>query len=327
MIDWKEKKYGIPAYVKLIKDYARHMEYVLGLHPETRYRSVNATRAFGEFVLDRYGEIPETFTKTHVVDYMQHLTDRGISRSSLLWYLNKIRGFFRYLVMIGKNPDNPAENIRPKAHPPRTKDVATVEEITKLIDSFGDSNVYELRNAAIAETLYSTGMRVSELINIELHEYMPEQGCIRVKGKGGKERLTPIGRMAIEAVDRYLKKRWRFARQRKQQYLFLNHRGYKLTRAYIHQILTGASKIAGVKPINPHMLRRSCATHMLKNGASIRYVQEQLGHSSISTTMLYTKYTPEDLVDIYRRCWEGTDDDLYNGDTQDERLNIPVETQ
>ncbi len=271
---------GIPQYVALMKEYAQHQEYVLGLINATVYKSMLILQHFGHYLLDTDGVIPPVreITKTHIISYMVFASD-GRKRNTVIRHLIALRGFFKYLEMTGEVANNPVETVKPKSHPTMNGDSLSIDEIDKLIDSFNNTTIFDVRNAAITMTLYSTGIRVSELCDLMLRDYLPDQGCIHVMGKGRVERMTPIGKNAIAFVGAYLIRRKEIARyRRKKQFLFVSQRGKRLTRVDVHAILVTQSKLAGIKHTSPHMLRRTFATHMSKAGAPVIYVQKLLGH-------------------------------------------------
>ena len=181
-----------------------------------------------------------------------------------------------------------------------------MEEIDHLLEQPDLSTPYGVRDRAIVELLYSSGLRVSELVNLRVSDLETRTGCLRCIGKGDKERLVPVGRKALLAVEQYLKTSRPFLLQQKQgakplPVLFLSRRGASLGRVGIWRILTQLGRKAGIRgPLSPHKLRHSFATHLLERGADLRSVQLMLGHADISTTQIYTHVIEERLKEIYK---------------------------
>ena len=182
-------------------------------------------------------------------------------------------------------------------------EVLTEDEIIKLLD-INLIDKYAYRNKAMLELIYSSGLRVSELLNIKIHDINLNEATLKVMGKGSKERLLPLGDYALYYVKEYLLDyRDKFTNYNKTDYLFLNSRGDKLSRQSFFKIIKEQQELKGIKKdISPHTLRHSYATHLLKHGADLRSIQELLGHSSISTTQIYTHIVDEQLKEEYDSC-------------------------
>ncbi len=220
------------------------------------------------------------------------------SRSTVSRKLTTLRSFFDFLVGKGALEKNLPKLIPlPKKEKPLPV-FLSVDEAYALIDSVKEDDVLSIRNKAVLEVLYSTGIRVSELSNIRILEIDRAQNTIKVTGKGRKERLVPYGSKADKAIASYLKLRHEL--NPKQDYLFLNNRGTRLTARSIDRIVKKYGILSGIsKKIGPHSLRHTFATHLLGNGADLRAIQELLGHSSLSTTQKYTHTSVEKLMNIY----------------------------
>ena len=221
--------------------------------------------------------------------------------SSVARALAAVRTFHAFLLREGEAEADPSEGVvRPKV--PRTLPrPLTVGEVESILAAPGDGDLPGLRDRAILEVLYGAGLRISELVGLDVDDVDLDEGSVRVMGKGSKERIVPVGRFATRAVKAYLTRaRPSMARERSGAALFLNQRGGRLTRQGTTKILKTCAGRAGLhKRVTPHMLRHSFATHLLEGGADVRVVQELLGHASLATTQIYTLVTGERLREEY----------------------------
>lgn len=230
----------------------------------------------------------------HIEQYLEELTAMDLSVSSIARNISSVRGFHEFAVVEGMAEANPAELVELPKKAKNLPEVLNPEEVSAIIDIPNRETDAGIRNAAILETLYATGMRVSELVNLELDNLFFEIGFMRVVGKGNKERLVPVGEMAQSALEHYIEVvRPKFQSdknpQKAQNKIFLSQRGNPLSRMSIWNIVNDAAERAGIKKnVYPHIFRHSFATHLLEGGADLRAVQEMLGHSSILTTEIYT---------------------------------------
>jgi integrase/recombinase XerD len=226
---------------------------------------------------------------------------RRYRASSVARALAAVRSFHAFLLREGDTDVDPSEGvIRPKV--PRTLPrPLTVDEVAKLLAVPNDAEPAGLRDRAILEVLYGAGLRISELVGLDVDDVDLEEGSVKVMGKGSKERVVPLGRYANRSISAYLTRaRPSLARERSGSALFLNQRGGRLTRQGADRVLKMAAHGAGLKKrVTPHMLRHSFATHLLEGGADVRVVQELLGHASLSTTQIYTLVTGERLREEY----------------------------
>ncbi|HIW66166.1 MAG TPA: site-specific tyrosine recombinase XerD [Candidatus Alistipes intestinipullorum] len=244
-------------------------------------------RQFAHFILRRYDVAPAHVEPEMIQRYLDWLFERGREKSSQARALSGVRSFFAYLVLNDKVESSPAEFIQMPKFGRHLPDVLTTEEIDRIIASVDDSTPKGLRDRAMLEVLYSCGLRVSELISLRMQDLFFGEGYVRVVGKGDKQRLVPISATARDRIQQYLEVR-RSSRAG-EEVLFLNNRGKQLTRVMVFTVLKQAVRQAGIeKSISPHTFRHSFATHLLEGGASIRQVQEMLGHESILTTEIYT---------------------------------------
>lgn len=248
---------------------------------------------------------PREIDHISIRDFLGHLHQKGNAKTSLARKLASIRSFFRYLYKEGKVPSNPARlvsNPRLPERTPRFLSVREVETILELPDSETDRGV---RDRAILELLYASGLRISELVQINLEDLLLAQRLIKVYGKGKKERLVPFGKKAKQALLLYLGKRAALLRRqrtlREPNAFFLNLRGSRLSARSIERSLKEYIKgSALLLDVHPHLFRHSFATHLLSNGADLRCIQELLGHEKLSTTQKYTHLSIEDLLRVYR---------------------------
>ena len=236
-----------------------------------------------------------------------HLTSLRIrvSKATVSRKLASLRSFFDYLMREGLVASNPAKRVPAPKVEKRIPSTLTVDEVFKLLDDTkatggtgGENAPLGLRDAAILETLYSTGIRVGELHGLDLSHVNLSEGVVRVMGKGSKERVVPIGEKAVGAIKAYLQKRHEL--KPKNDALFLNNRGGRLTTRGVHGLVKKCARFSGIsKNVHPHVLRHSFASHLLGNGAELRHIQEMLGHASLSTTQKYLHISVEKLAEVY----------------------------
>ncbi|MBQ7855593.1 MAG: tyrosine recombinase XerD [Alistipes sp.] len=250
---------------------------------------------FEHFILRQF-DVPPTKVESYMIErYLTYLFDNDRKKSSQARILSGIKSFYNYLLLNDKIESSPTEFVVAPKVGRHLPDVLTVDEIDLIINSIDPSKPKGRRDRAMLELLYSCGLRVTELTTLRLSDLFFGEGYIRVVGKGSKQRLVPVNATARERVMLYLDDR-REQYQGNEQTLFLNNRGGKLTRIMIFTIIREAVKRTGIqKQVSPHTFRHSFATHLLAGGASIRQIQEMLGHESISTTEIYTHLDAERL--------------------------------
>lgn len=246
----------------------------------------------------------ESISKNEIREYLAQLQNENMSNSSILRTISALRKFFSYLVSEHVISDDPMFLIDTPKKQQHLPDVLTLKEVENLLASPNTGETLGLRNRAILEVMYATGLRVSEIINLKLNDLHLSMGILQTIGKGNKERIVPIGDIAIEWINRYLEiSRPKLLKKKTSPYLFLNFHGNQLTRQGIWKNLKLEVKKAGIeKNVTPHTLRHSFATHILENGADLRIVQELLGHSDISTTQIYTHLSNKRLTEIYNQA-------------------------
>jgi integrase/recombinase XerD len=244
-------------------------------------------------------------TSNDLQRFIKELSEAGLERSSIARIISGIRGFYRFLLterIVTTDPTESLELRTPKRQPP---EVLTVKEIASVLEQADLSTKKGVRDKAILEFLYATGARVSEATTLTLSQLFLEDGMVRLFGKGSKERIVPIGKVAIKYIDKYLStlRPILVKPSKRTDAVFLNQdRGTGLSRMAIWNIIQEYTKAAGiVKHITPHTFRHSFATHLLEGGADLRIVQELLGHSDISTTEIYTHIDRSYLKEVHRQ--------------------------
>ncbi len=241
---------------------------------------------------------PETVSRQHLEEYLVFLNEIGINDRSQARMISGIRAFYKFLLVDDLIEQDPSQLLDLPKLSRKLPDTLSIDEINKIIDVIDLSSPEGQRNKAIFEILYSCGLRVTELVELKISELYLEVGFIKVKGKGDKERLVPIGKSAVKYIQIYLQTIRPHIPVKKgfEDHVFLNRRGAKLTRVYIFMLLKILAEKAGIqKTISPHTFRHSFATHLIEGGADLRAVQEMLGHESITTTEIYTHIDKEFL--------------------------------
>ncbi len=271
-------------------------------------------RRYAEFLRERGEQDPTAVREETVLAYVEHLKserdDEGKARfapSTVARALVAVRSFHRFCLEEGLLAVDPSEEVGAPRVPQGIPKALTEDEVEALLGAVVGDTARALRDRAIVETLYATGVRISELVGLDRRDLDLDDGLVRVLGKGSKERIVPVGRSARDALAAYLasgrpqlvRPNHRSARGDGEA-VVLNVRGGRLSRQSCWKIVRTAGERAGlVGRLSPHVLRHSCATHMLEHGADIRVVQELLGHASVSTTQVYTKVSPERLRAVY----------------------------
>ncbi len=276
---WNRESKRFEQYVRLEK----------GLSENTWLAYMRDYNNFASFIL-RWYDVPPTKVEKHMVErYLGYLyEERNHKTSSQARELSGVKAFFNYLLVNDKIEQSPTEMIAAPKRSRHLPDVLTVEEVEQIINSVPLDSTKGKRDRAMLELLYSCGLRVSELTALRLSDLFFGEGYIRVMGKGSKQRLVPISNVARERIMIYLDER-KAKDSKNQDVLFLSNRGKALTRVMVFYVIRDAVERAGIdKTVSPHIFRHSFATHLLAGGASVRQVQEMLGHESIETTEIYT---------------------------------------
>lgn len=237
----------------------------------------------------------------NIKEYLKHLKDNNNDNRTINHNISTLRSFYKFLLIekiINENPMEYIEMPKTKKTLPKT---LSIEEIDKLLN-FKLTDAFSYRNKAMLELMYSSGLRVSELINVSIHDIDTSNCVIRIMGKGKKERIVPLGDYAIKYIEIYIKEyREKLIKRELNEYLFINNHGKKMTRQGFFKIIKQLAKTQNIKTdFSPHTLRHSFATHLLNGGADLRSIQEMLGHESISTTQIYTHVSQEQLKENYK---------------------------
>jgi integrase/recombinase XerD len=288
---WEKTIQGYKTYIRLEKNLSANSV-------EAYVRDITV---FANFILRKYDVLPTDVDEDMISQYLVHLNTIQHKRTSQARELSGVKSFYNYLLMLDKIELSPAEFISTPKTRRELPDVLTVEEVERIIGVVDTTTVKGRRDRAMLEMLYSCGLRVTELISLKMSDLFLGEGYIRVMGKGSKQRLVPIGRVAMEWLMQYLEDRREMLKDNggkggSEQTLFLSNRRTKLTRVMIFTIIRKAASDAGItKRVSPHTFRHSFATHLFAGGASIRQVQDMLGHESITTTEIYTHLDPDHL--------------------------------
>ena len=272
----------------LLQDFEAYLLLERSLSQNTAEAYIRDCRHLADFICSS-GITPEKVTNDNLHSFLTTLHEMGISPRSQARMIAGIRSFFKFLRLEGYIENDPSELIEMPKLGRDLPDVLTVEEIDAMIATLPLDKEETLRNHAIIETIYGSGLRVSELVDARISRLSLDDGLLIVEGKGSKQRVVPVSPTAIDLIKEYLPRRNRLKiKPSGEDILFLNRRGAPLTRVMVFYVIRDAAAMAGIrKTVSPHTLRHSFATHLLEGGANLRAIQEMLGHESISTTELY----------------------------------------
>jgi integrase/recombinase XerC len=288
-----DKKYFLCS---LINDYLDFSENIKGLSENTTNSYQRDLNKFSNFLeasgVNNFGNLTEEMCSAWIADLFQH----NVSARSIQRHISSAKGFFNYLKKSGLVINSPFELINSPKSPSHLPNVLSPEEVSQLLN-FKPKNAQEKRDLAIIELIYSSGLRVSETINVNLRDFEDNKNFLRVLGKGSKTRLVPVGRYAQNAINDWMIEREKLAT--KDDSLFVNLRGKRITTRSVQERLKNIAIMQGLPPVNPHMLRHSFATHLLESSGDLRSIQELLGHSSLSTTQIYTRLDYQHLIKVY----------------------------
>lgn len=277
------------SYIKHFKNYLRLERSLSGNSVEAYVRDVEKLEEFLE--LSKIDLGPARIQEEHLSAFLKYVAELGLAAHSQARMLSGIKAFFKYLMLENEISEDPTELLESPRLPRKLPDVLSYEEIETMLNAIDHSTPEGTRNRAIMEVLYSSGLRVSELTDLQLTNCHFDIGFLRIIGKGDKMRLVPIGKEAIKYTQIYLDHvRGDIAPQKgSEDIVFLNRRGGQLSRVMVFLMIKDTAEKAGIhKNVSPHTFRHSFATHLIEGGASLRAVQEMLGHESITTTEIYT---------------------------------------
>jgi integrase/recombinase XerD len=299
----------------LIDRYLEFLRVERSLSPNTLESYARDLAAFVEFfgpadsAIDKSEPVPSpsgpALSQEEIRFFIHGLREKGLSQRSINRILSSLRGFYKFLIREGVMENNPFSLCESPRYEKKLPSFLSPEETRQLIESTPDpgnpSDPGEIRDRAMFEILYATGLRVTELVSIKLNDINLQSGFLISLGKGSKERLVPVGQEALKRLKEYLTgARIKLLKNRPSPFVFLNHSGEKLTRQGFAKILKQHALKAGLATnVSPHTLRHTFATHLLEGGADLRAVQEMLGHADISTTQIYTHVNREHLKKIY----------------------------
>ncbi|GER93895.1 site-specific tyrosine recombinase XerD [hot springs metagenome] len=294
--------------VSLLNRFASYLTVEKGLSRNTVESYCLDLKGFFEYIAKKtdFSQQPtnnflQSFTRESIVNYMGELRDKGQSARTVCRFISSVKGFSKFLIIEKVISEDPTETIKTPKQWERLPKALNIDDIKKLLDYEPPTTGYQLfiRDSAMLELMYSSGLRVSEIISIKVNDLNFEGGFLRIMGKGAKERIVPINQRAIEKVRRYMHElRQGLLKNKQSPFVFLTSRGMPMTRQRFWQALKKIGDIVGLK-LTPHTIRHSFATHLLEGGADLRSVQKMLGHSDISTTQIYTKVTGDRIRKVY----------------------------
>jgi integrase/recombinase XerC len=288
-----DKKYFL---CPLIHNYLDFLENIKGLSKNTvnsYQRDLNKLSKFlGASNINNFSNLTEEMCSSWIASLFQN----NVGARSIQRHISSAKGFFNYLKKSGLVTESPFELINSPKSPSHLPNILSPEEVSQLLN-FKPKNAQEKRDLAIIELIYSSGLRVSETVNTNLKDFEDNKNFLRVLGKGSKTRLVPVGRYAQSAINDWIIEREKFST--KDDALFINLRGSRITTRSVQERLKNIALVQGLPPVNPHMLRHSFATHLLESSGDLRSIQELLGHSSLSTTQIYTRLDYQHLIKVY----------------------------
>jgi integrase/recombinase XerD len=292
-------------FESLLLEFLAYLEMERGLSRNT----LNAYRTdllqYGDYLRDHEVD-PLEIDAAGMAEYVADLTEgngsgQSLAPSTVHRKTAALRSFYKHLRREDLVSDDPTAGLATPRRSKKLPNVLNQAEVTRLLASPSGDSPQAYRDRAILEVMYACGLRASEVIGLEMTDIDTYEGMLRARGKGSKERIVPLGRQAIHAIEGYLRSgRAELAKGRSEKALFLNFRGHRLTRQGLYKIVQGHAKTAGLKDrMSPHTLRHSFATHLLAGGCDLRAVQEMLGHADVATTQMYTHLTGQQLRDVY----------------------------
>ncbi len=283
-------------FAVLIFDYLDFLKNIKGLSENTAkayQRDLNKFSKFLESIaIDSLESISEEKCSAWVADLFQN----DVSARSIQRHISSAKGFFSYMKKIGLIQSSPFELINSPKSPNHLPNILSPEEVSQLLN-FKPKNSQDKRDFAIIELIYSSGLRVSEAVNSNLSDFEDNNNFLRVIGKGSKTRLVPVGRFAQNAIKEWISERKKILTS--DDALFVNLRGSRISTRSVQERIKNIALKQGLPPVNPHMLRHSFATHLLESSGDLRSIQELLGHSSLSTTQIYTRLDYQHLIKVY----------------------------
>lgn len=293
--------------MELLKRFASYLSVEKGLSKNTVDSYSRDITGFAEFLEPGQKRL-DAFSKEDIIEFLDKMRNEAYSTASVCRFISSVKGLCRFLLMEDIIKEDPTENLQSPKKWERLPKALSVDEIKKILDvskstkGAGKSPAQKaltFRNSSMVEMLYSSGLRVSELVSLRLKDINFDAGFLRVTGKGSKERIVPVNQRAKERLKQYISEfRQVSLKKRQSDYLFVTGRGRPMTRQRFWQAVKAYGKQLGID-LSPHTMRHSFATHLLEGGADLRSLQKMLGHSDISTTQLYTKVTTDRVKKVY----------------------------
>ena len=283
-------------FAALIFDYLDFLKNIKGLSENTAKAYQRDLNKFSKFLESIAIESLENISEEKCSAWIADLFQNDVSARSIQRHISSAKGFFSYMKKIGLVQSSPFELINSPKSPNHLPNILSPEEVSQLLN-FKPKNSQDKRDFAIIELIYSSGLRVSEAVNSNLSDFEDNNNFLRVIGKGSKTRLVPVGRFAQNAI-----KEWIYERKKiltSDDALFVNLRGSRISTRSVQERIKNIALKQGLPPVNPHMLRHSFATHLLESSGDLRSIQELLGHSSLSTTQIYTRLDYQHLIKVY----------------------------
>ncbi len=280
----------------LIYNYLDFSENIKGLSKNTTISYQRDLNKFSKFLKKSSVNDFESLTEEICSAWIADLFQQNVSARSIQRHISSAKGFFSYLKKSGLVTNSPFELISSPKSPSHLPNILSPEEVSQLLN-FKPKNAQEKRDLAIIELIYSSGLRVSEAVSTNLSDFEDNKNFLRVLGKGSKTRLVPVGRYAKNAIENWIIERDKLLTI--DDSLFVNLRGNRITTRSVQERLKNIAIMQGLPPVNPHMLRHSFATHLLESSGDLRSIQELLGHSSLSTTQIYTRLDYQHLIKVY----------------------------
>jgi len=290
-----EKKFFL---LQNISDYLNFLSNIKGLAKNTTLSYQRDLVKFSSFAQSQNITNFQMLTEEICSGWIANLFESSVNARSIQRHISSVKGFFNYAIKHGLILNSPFELIGSPKSPNYLPSVLSPEDIEQLLN-FKPKNAQEIRDMAIVELIYSSGLRVSEAINVNLNDFEESKDFLRVLGKGSKTRLVPVGRFAQSAINKWIDKRKTLATV--DEALFVNLRGKRISARSIQERIKHLALRQGLPPVNPHMLRHSFATHLLESSGDLRSIQELLGHSSLSTTQIYTRLDYQHLIKVYEK--------------------------
>lgn len=293
---------------EIIKEYVEYLKNEQDASEHTIKNYLADLRQFAEFIKQKHPQIASggksslsKIDQNIIRGYLSTLFNKN-NPASVARKLASLRSFFKYFVKHDVISSNPAKDVASPKVPKRLPKFLTVDEVNILLQSPTAAGVLSLRDKAMMEVMYSSGLRVSELVGLDLENINLSEGVVKVLGKGRKERIVPIGSKAQTALAHYLEKRAELLQNSQSKAVFLNRQGDRITPRSVERMVQKYLAGSGIqKEVTPHVLRHSFATHMLNSGADLRGIQELLGHTNLSTTQKYTHVSIDKLMDVYEK--------------------------